>query len=179
MIVDLVERWGGPDIVPTPEAFLSMLDENGKDALSMLAQQPVERTRQQIIEEILSLLISKNGGRDGKFDSYNLRSEEKRMASWTLDALRARLVEIKSKQKMNAAPVEVLKSIVREAHADRRKFPGYPNLPDMIVLPGQVQATKCDSVFLLNLARTDFYEYKRLCSRFSSDQITARQRGEI
>jgi len=49
----------------------------------------------------LALLASKNGGRDGKFDSYNLQSEEKRMASWTLDALRIRLAEIKTKQRMS------------------------------------------------------------------------------
>ena len=115
MIVELVELWGGPDIVPTPEAFLSMLDENGEAALSMLARQPVERTRQQIVAEILSLLASKNDGRDGKFNSFNLRSEEKRMESWSLDALRQRLAEIKTKQFLSSKSTSDLKKIVAEA----------------------------------------------------------------
>src|SRR5258708_40305619 len=112
MIVELTERWAGPDIVPTSELFDSMLDENGKDALSMLAQQPVERSKEQLREEILTLLASKNGGRDGKYDAYNLKSEEARMKSWSLDALRLRLAEIRAKQRMVSTPVSVLKSFV-------------------------------------------------------------------
>src|SRR5713226_9764328 len=113
MLIELVERWAGTEVHPSPALFDSMLDENGPDALSMLARQPVERTKEQIIEEILTLLASKNGGRDGKYDAYNLKSEETRMKSWSLDALRARLNEIKAKQGMAAAPVEVLKTYVR------------------------------------------------------------------
>src|SRR6266404_5586367 len=128
MIVELTQFWAGPHIVPTPEAFLSMLDENGEDALSMLARQPVERTRQQIVSEILSLLASKNDGRDGKFNSFNLRSEEKRMESWSLDALRIRLAEIRTKQGMASKSASELKQIVAEARRDDRPYPGFPTL---------------------------------------------------
>ena len=38
MIVELTERWAGPDIVPTSEVFMSMLDENGKDVLWALVK---------------------------------------------------------------------------------------------------------------------------------------------
>ncbi len=89
MIVELVERWGGPDIVPTPEAFLSMLDENGAEALSMLDQQPVERTMEQIRAEILTLLAAHS-----RRDEIMMKSEEARMKSWSLDALRIRLAEL-------------------------------------------------------------------------------------
>src|SRR5258708_6913578 len=51
MIVELVERWAGTEVHPSPALFDSMLDENGKDALSMLAQQPVEHTKEQITQE--------------------------------------------------------------------------------------------------------------------------------
>src|SRR5258708_4043534 len=48
MLIELVERWAGDEVQPSPALFDSMLDENGKDALSMLAQQPVEHTKEQL-----------------------------------------------------------------------------------------------------------------------------------
>src|SRR5436309_2315344 len=94
-IIEAIIRWTqNPDVLPTAELF-EILIEADPNSITGFARQSVDRTKEQIVEEILSLLESKNGGRDGKYDSYNLRSEEARMKSWTLDALRTRLNEIK------------------------------------------------------------------------------------
>src|SRR6266513_2677054 len=123
-ILEMVLAWSqNPDDLPTNELFQSMLDEN-PDAIKTFATQAIERTKEQIRDEILTFRTSKNGGRDGKFDSFNLRSEEARMKSWSLDALRNRLNEIKVRQKMVQAPVSVLKSYLADAHADKSPFPG-------------------------------------------------------
>src|SRR6266513_5667429 len=100
-ILEMVLAWSqNPDVLPTIELFQSMLDEN-PDAIKTFAMQAIERTKEQIRDEILTLIASKNNGKDGKFDSFNLRSEEKRMESWSLDALRNRLNEIKVRQRMS------------------------------------------------------------------------------
>jgi hypothetical protein len=172
MILELMERWA-PNVIPSPELFMSMLDENGKDALSMLATQPVERTREQITEEILTLLASKNGGRDGKFDAFNLRSEEKRMASWSLDQLRSRLAEIRNRQRMAPMPVAALKQVVHEAHRDQSQFPGYSNLPP--TMWDGSKHVKVDADYLNGLARQDIWAFKRLVRLYGSEQIDFRR----
>ena len=169
MIVELTERWAGPDIVPTSEVFMSMLDENGKDALSMLAQQPVERSKEQLREEILTLLASKNGGRDGKFDAYNLRSEEARMKSWSLDALRARLNEIRTKQRMAVAPVSALKTFVAESRRDTSPYPGFPQMPKEVWQDGKTVPLNAATIKAMSS-----YEIRRLARIYSDRQLNAR-----
>jgi hypothetical protein len=165
MIIELVERWAGDEVQPSPALFDSMLDENGKDALSMLAQQPVERTKEQITQEILTLLASKNGGRDGKYGAYNLRSEETRMKSWSLDALRTRLNEIRTKQKMWMAPVSELKKFISDAHPNT----GFPAFPRSLFENGVTQ--KVDAAYLKAL---DLYSFKRLCRIYSTEAVNQR-----
>jgi hypothetical protein len=175
-IIEMILAWTqNPDVLPTIELFQSMLDENGEDALSVLATQPVERHKQQIIQEILTLLASKNDGRDGKFDSHNLRSEEARMKSWSLDALRTRLNEIKTKQGMSAQPIATLKAFVHDAHTDRRPFPGWPTLPPQLVLPGSLHATNVTAEWLNILARNDIWQFKRLVKLYGSKQVDFRR----
>jgi hypothetical protein len=169
MIIELVERWAGTEVHPSPALFDSMLDENGPDALSMLARQPVERTKEQLIQEILTLLVSKNGGRDGKFDAFNLRSEEKRMASWSLDALRARLNEIRVKQRMAVQPVSDLKQIVRDARPDYNQW---PQLPKTIW-----DGSKHVALDAAYIKRLDAWEIRRY-QRIYGPQVNARLRGE-
>jgi hypothetical protein len=174
-IIETILAWTqNPDVLPTIELFQSMLDEN-PEAIKTLATQPVERHKEQIIQEILTLLASKNDGRDGKFDSHNLRSEEARMKSWSLDALRTRLNEIKIKQGMSAQPVAALKAFVQEAHADRRPFPGWPTLPPQLVLPGQIYAINVTAEWLNGLARNDIWQFKRVVKLYGSQQVDARR----
>lgn len=147
---------------------------------SQLAKQRIPseaEIREELIDNILDLLTSKNDGRDGLFSKANLRSEKIRMASWTTAKLQARLSEILSKQAQAKLSVPELKEIVRASQPQRR-LDGYPNLPDFIVMPGNVQATKCDAAFLLRLAKQDLFEYRRLVSRFGTDQINERQQGK-
>jgi len=169
MLIELVERWAGTEVQPSPALFDSMLDENGKDALSMLAQQPVERSKEQLREEILTLLASKNGGRDGKFDAYNLRSEEIRMKSWSLDALRARLNEIKVKQKMTVAPVSVLKTFVAESRRDTSRYPGFPQMPKEVWQDGKTVPLNAATIKAMSS-----YEIRRLARIYSDRQLNTR-----
>jgi hypothetical protein len=169
MIIELVERWAGDEVQPSPALFDSMLDENGKDALSMLAQQPVERTKEQITQEILTLLASKNGGRDGKYDAYNLRSEETRMKSWSLDALRNRLNEIKTKQRMAVAPVSVLKTYVAESRRDTSPYPGFPQMPKEVWQDGKTVPLNAATIKAMSS-----YEIRRLARIYSDSQLNAR-----
>jgi len=169
-IIAVIERFAGVEVVPTFDLFETALAENPSE-MQNFAQQSIERTREQIVAEILTLLTSKNEGRDGKFDSFNLRSEEKRMASWTLDALRVRLAEIKTKQRMSTAPVSELKTFIQDAHADKRKYVGYPDLPKSIWQDGKtvtVNATFFKSLDLFSLRRyTRIYSVEQCNERIA------------
>lgn len=160
MIVELVERWGGPDIMPTAEAFMAMLDENGDGALSMLAQQPVEHTSEQIRQDILRLLAAHS-----RRDEFMLKSEEARMKSWSLDALRIRLSELKTKIRMNAEPVSVLKEVV----AASRPVQGYPALPRQLFENGATV-----TVNAAYLKALDTFSLKRLCRIYSTEAVNQR-----
>lgn len=151
-------------------------------SLSQYARQhvstPAEK-RAALIDEICDLLRAPDpSGKGGRYSSSDLRNEKIKMASWSRETLQARISELLSKQVQNKMSVPQLRQVVRDAARDTRRCPGYPNLPEMIVPPGQVKAVRCDSAYLLNLARSDFYEYKRMCARYSTAQISDRQQGK-
>jgi hypothetical protein len=162
---------------PTLSVFKSAIEADPSllGGSTGVAIEHIEKQKANLRDEILELIASKDGGRDGKFNSENLRNEEVRMKYWSLEALHKRLNEVKFKQA--TSDVQTLKSFVRDSRPPARKYPGYPDLPQTIVPNGSVQAIRCDAAYLLGLAKTDFYEYKRMCNRFSRDQITARQQG--
>jgi hypothetical protein len=58
----------------------------------------------------------------------------------------------------------------------RKQYDGFVSLPDLLVLPGDIQATKITSEFLRGLPRANYSLYRWLCSRFGMNQITDRQR---
>jgi hypothetical protein len=174
MILELLIRWAGSDVYPTPALWESMLDEN-PDALKSLATQPLEKTKTQLIEDILLLLKSRNQGRDGKFDDWALRNEESRMKSWSIEALRTRLNEIRVKQRMSAQPVAVLKAVVADAHRDQG-VDGYPRLPATMWSSEQGKFIQVDANYLNGLARTDIWQFKKLVKIYGSAQID-RTRG--
>jgi hypothetical protein len=166
--IEVIERFIGPDVVPTFSLFEDALAEN-PDEMKNFAQQPVEHTKEQITQEILTLLASKNGGRDGKFDAYNLRSEESRMKSWSLDALRARLNEIKTKQKMAVAPVSVLKTYVAESRRDTSPYPGFPQMPKEVWQDGKTVPLNAATIKAMSS-----YEIRRLARIYSDRQLNDR-----
>jgi hypothetical protein len=174
-IIEIITRWAGPDVIPTADLFMSAMDENKEDVVSRMATQPEAKIRASLIEEILHLLATRGIGHD----AISLKTEKARLENATTQALHQRLSELKVKQQMASAPVPVLKALVADAHRDQRKYPGYPDLPTTLVPRGQVQAIRCDSTYLLGLAKKDFYEYKRMVDRFGSAQITDRQQGKI
>jgi hypothetical protein len=164
LITELCRDFMGEDVAPSLDTFRSFIDLN-PGAMSTLAKRPVERTRELLVEDILTLLASKNGGRDGKFDSFNLRSEEKRMESWSLDALRNRLHEIRTKQRMASTPISELKKIV----VDARPVPGYPTLPRQLFENGATVTV--NAVYLKAL---DTYSLKRMCRTYSTEAVNQR-----
>ena len=87
------------------------------------------------------------------------------MKSWTLDALRTRLNEIKVKQKMSSTPVSVLKQMV----ADARPAPGYPMLPKQLFENGRTV-----TVNALYLKALDPYSLKRICRIYSTEAVNQR-----
>jgi len=177
MICEICDQWAGEPIAPNVTVLDLALQANPQ-LVDSFAIEHINEQRKDLIQQILALLHSKNEGRDGLYSTADLRSEKIRMASWSREKLQARISEIQSKQAQAKLSAPQLHQIVREATKDTRRYQGYPNLPEMIVPPGKVQAVRCDSAYLLNLARTDFYEYRRLCARFSSAQITDRQQGK-
>jgi len=158
------------DPLPISVSAFRMLMDNPQAAATLDLADDSQRT----ISEIIRLLRE-----HGKYTEHDLKTHEKKLRTMTREAQRARLAEVRSKQAQAKLSVPELKQIVREGTTQTRRYPGYPNLPDMLVPPGQVQAVKCDAAYLLGLAKNDFYEYKRMVARFSAEQITARQRGEI
>lgn len=164
LIVEYVRDFLGDDVAPDLDTFKNLMGLN-PDLMSTLVHRAVEVTRQQLIEDILSLLASKDGGRDGKYDQFNLRSEKQRMASWSLDALRARLQEIRTRQQMSTRSVADLKQIVR----DGRPETGYPALPKQ-VWTGSGH-TLVDRAFFKSLDPFELKKYNRL---YGTEQVNAR-----
>jgi hypothetical protein len=126
-IIGIVTRFAGPDALPSLDLFLSALDEN-PSALGSLAQQPEAITRQQLTEQIIELLAAKGKGHD----AFTLRQEEKRLTMLPIPALRARLADLQMKANMASIPVPALKAFVKDAHTDKRKYPGFPELPKTV-----------------------------------------------
>ena len=174
ILEDIVYWTQIPDAIPTLDAFEAMLLEN-PDHIKNYATQSIERSKEQIIEEVLTLLESRNGGRDGKFDSYNLRSEEARMRSWSLESLRTRLNEIKVRQRMAVEPVSALKTFVADAHRVTNEFAGWPNLPKSMWSSSQGRTITVDADYLNHLGKHDKYEFARLVKFYGSAQIDRRR----
>ncbi len=140
---------------------------------------PPAEVHAQLVEDICEKLRSPDGtGAGGRYSDENLKALRLQMRYWSIDQLKAKLESVTSKQAQSQLSVPELKQIVRDS-APKRRFDGYPTLPAFIVPQGQVQAVKCDAAYLYGLAKQDFYEYRRMVSRFGSAQITERQRGEI
>jgi hypothetical protein len=171
-IQELCRDFMGEDVAPSLDTFRNFLDLN-PDAWKSLVHRPVEIMKRQIIQDILSLLASKDNGRDGKFDSFNLRSEAKRMESWSLDALRNRLNGIRTRQKMAATDLGTLKAFVADAHAYKRRYPGYPELPRQVW--NGTTHVPLNAAYIKALPS---FELKKLVRLYSAEQVNSRLRGD-
>jgi hypothetical protein len=130
--------------------------------------------REELIEQICSLIASANNGRDGKYDEFNLKSERTRMSHWTIPQLTNRLEEVMRKQTLVVKTTSELKQIVAEAHTDTRKYPGFPTLGKTIVRPGTVRPVPLDAAYLKSL---DSWDLKRFVRTYSAAQINDRLAG--
>jgi len=88
-------------------AFFTADDADWEFALSMIDTRylkqhvPTEKeTKAELIETILEKIASADGGRDGKFNPANLKSERIRMSYWSVSELTARLNEVVEKQRL-------------------------------------------------------------------------------
>jgi hypothetical protein len=82
-----------------------------------------EETKSEVIEEILSLLAAHS-----RRDEFMLKSEESRMKHMSLDALEARLAELKYKIDAVSTPVSTLKAFVAASRSQ----------PQVKVLPANI-----------------------------------------
>jgi hypothetical protein len=129
-----------------------------------------EETKAELIDKICSLITSKDNGRDGKFDEFNLTSERLRMKHWDIPALTARLDEVVRKQTLSKAPMGELQQLVQAA----RPYVGYPTLPKQIVPRGEIRAIPLDSAYIRGL---DSWDIKRLV-RLYGPQVNDRLAGK-
>jgi hypothetical protein len=112
--------------------------------------------KQDLISEILSLLSAHS-----RRDEFMLKSEESRMAHMSLDALQARLAELKFK--INAPPVSTLKAFVAESRVDNRRYRGFPDLDKTV-----------DAAYIKALPT---FELKKLIRMHSVQQVNDRLSG--
>jgi hypothetical protein len=168
LITSLCREFMGEDVAPSLDTFRSMVEIN-PEVMKTLATRAVERTREMLVEDILSLLKAKGIG----YDDFNLRAEENRLKHFSLEALENRLEEIRRKHRMASAPVPILKAIVADAHRNQG-IDGYPALPSS--LWDGTKHVKVDADYLNNLARTDLWQFKKLVRLYGSAQID-RARG--
>ena len=85
------------------------------------------------------------------------------MRHMSLDALQARLAELKAKIGMASQPVSTLKAFVADARRDDRPFPGFPTL-DRSVQAAEIKAMESSAL-------------KRLVRLYSAAQVNARLAG--
>ena len=169
LIIEVIERFAGDEAVPSLDLFQTALDLN-PDEMKSFAIQPIERTREQIVEEYLRLLAAHS-----RQDAYSLKSEEARLRHLPIEALRQRLSDLKVRQKMASQSVSTVKAIVADAHADKSAFPGWPTLPSRLVPQGSIQSVEVNADYLNGLAKTDIWLFKRFVRLYGSEQIDARR----
>lgn len=91
-----------------------------------------------------------------------------------------RLREVAEKRRIHGLTAsEFLQERAASQPKDTRKqYDGFASLPDYLVLPGDVQATKIDATFLRGLVRGDYFLYRRLANRYGMTQISDRQNNQ-
>jgi hypothetical protein len=119
-IVEAVRDWiQDPDVLPTSSLFEDALAAD-PGLINRFARQPVERTKEHVRDEILDLLREHS-----RRDEAMIASEKSRMASWSLDALRSRLEELRFK----IANVGTSTSSLKKYVASSRPTPEVRALP--------------------------------------------------
>jgi hypothetical protein len=163
-IISIIERWAGPDVIPSLYMFEEAIRENPSE-FDSLAQQQESKTREQLSEQIISLLAA--GGK--AHDAYTLQQERTRLKTLSTEALHVRLADIQRAHGMAHRPVTELKAIVAESRVDHRRFPGFPELPK--TLWHQSAHVPVNALFFRGL---DGYEIRRWNRLYSVEQVNQR-----
>src|ERR1700758_4428582 len=80
MILEVIERYIGPEVIPTPSLFSDAIALNPDDA--KFVRRPVARIKEQIIEQIMDALQSTDNLQWA--DAHNVSTERKKLSFWTV-----------------------------------------------------------------------------------------------
>ncbi len=165
-ILAAIARWtgGSADVLPSKAVFDEALLENPEE-INNFARQAIPVIHQQLVSEILTLLRAHS-----RRDEFMLKSEEARMKSWSVDALRIRLSELKTKIRMTAEPVSALKEMV----AASRPNTDFPALPRQVWSSEQGKHVTVDSTYLKAL---DPFALRKFCRLYSTEAVNQRLAG--
>jgi hypothetical protein len=160
--------------------FLSATEEQWQLAFNDLKKQlsfrPTPTRDQQkeaLIEEIRVLLT-------GIMSPHDLKNEITKLQKYkSLEEVVARRDQIRERQRLAKMDTDQIRSELQAGRPRERRYFGYPDLPETIVPAHSIQAVRCDAAYLIGLAKIDFYEYKKLVSKYGSQQITDRQLEKI
>jgi hypothetical protein len=160
------------EVAPTLAAFRTAAEADPTilKGTNGIAIESVEQQKLKILHDIEKLL-------DGIMSPFDLRTEIKKLSFQTLQQVQARRAQIIERQRLAKLPSSQIKQELKASRPKALRYPPYENLGEYITPRGSVQSVRCDSAYLLNLVKTNFYEYRYLVDRFGSAQITARQQG--
>jgi hypothetical protein len=160
-ILGLINEWTNhsPDVLPSLELFEEALAVNPD--LSGFARQSMAVTREQLSEDILSILRAKGKGHD----AYSLKNEAARLKTLSIPQLRTRLADLQRAANMATQPVADLKKIV----AAGRPVHGYPELPKAY-WNGTANVPLDATAFRM----MDVYELKRYTRIYGSEAVNRR-----
>ena len=166
----------GDDHLTAPDFKFAVENSPGfRDSLSWTTESQVRkrnadtlaRDKRILVDEIRELL--KNAR-----DEFSLDQEIRRLSlpGVTIADLKRRKEEIERKQHFASMSHEELRKTVR-----RPPPPGFPMFPKTLVLPGSVTPTVIDRAFLIQLAKADVLEFKRLKKLYGDQQLDDRLNG--
>jgi hypothetical protein len=127
------EEMGDSFFGANEEDFLYAIRTTITDLRPKYVPTPTE-VKQDLISEILSLLAAHS-----RRNEHMMKTEESKMKFMSVDALQARLAELKYKIDVVSTPVSTLKAFVAESRVDNRRYPGFPDL-DKSVTAARIKA---------------------------------------
>jgi hypothetical protein len=165
LIIEIIDRWtGNTDVLPCLALFDEAIAENPAE-FQTLAQQEEAVMRRNLIEQIIHLLATRGKGHD----DFTLKSEQTRLSTFTIPALRARLADLQLKANMAGQSVQQLKQMVSDARTDRSPYPGFPTLPKS-VWNGTTHVPLNAAAF----RAMDPWEIRKYSRLYSVEQVNAR-----
>jgi len=164
MALETILRWVDYDdkVLPSKAIFDQAIFEN-PEQLKVFVRRPLEKIKQQLIEEILALLKAKGKNHD----EFSLRQEGHRLALMSVPDLRTRLATLEANAKMAETPISEHRKTLQAASAEyARATYGYPALPDEYT-PERLKSRSFPSS-----------ELKKLLRLYGNDQLLARLNGQ-